>query len=76
MDDRGSFPGKTKDEIISIHHRVLALGPTQPPYQWVTRALILRVKRPGREANHSHQSSAKFKNVWSYTSTPPVYHDR
>jgi hypothetical protein len=35
-----------------------ALGPTQPPIQWVPRALSLGVKRPGREADHSPPSSA------------------
>jgi hypothetical protein len=29
-----------------------ALGPTQPPIQWVRRALSLGVKRPRREADH------------------------
>jgi hypothetical protein len=29
--------------------------------QWVLEALSLRVKRPGREANHSPQSSAEVK---------------
>jgi hypothetical protein len=28
------------------------------------------VKRPGREADHSPQSTAEIKNAWSYTSTP------
>jgi hypothetical protein len=28
------------------------------------------VKRQGREANHSHTTSAKAKNMWIYTSTP------
>jgi hypothetical protein len=28
-----------------------ALGPTQPPIQWVLGALSLGVKRPGREAD-------------------------
>jgi hypothetical protein len=28
------------------------LGPTQLPIQWVSRALYLGVKRPGREANY------------------------
>jgi hypothetical protein len=46
-----------------------ALGPTQPPIQWVLEALSLGVKRPRREANHSPPSSAKVKNAWSYTST-------
>jgi hypothetical protein len=29
------------------------------------------VKRPGRDANLSPPSNAKFKNTWIYTSTPP-----
>jgi hypothetical protein len=48
----------------------LALGPTQPPIQWVSGVLSLGVKRPGPEADHSPPSDAKVKNVWSYTSTP------
>jgi hypothetical protein len=38
-----------------------ALGPTQPPIQWVRGALFLGVKRPVREADHSPPSSAKVK---------------
>jgi hypothetical protein len=38
-----------------------ALGPTQPPIQWVQGALSLGVKRPGREADHSPPSSAEVK---------------
>jgi hypothetical protein len=38
-----------------------ALGPTQPPIQWVSVALSLGVKRPGREADHSPPSSAEVK---------------
>jgi hypothetical protein len=47
-----------------------ALGPTQPPIQWVPGVPSLEVKRPGREADHSPTSSAEVKNAWSYTSTP------
>jgi hypothetical protein len=39
-----------------------------------TGALSLRVKRPGREADHSPPSSAEVKNAWSYTSTPICLH--
>jgi hypothetical protein len=39
-----------------------ALGPTQPSIQWVPGALSRGVKRPGREANHSHPTSAEIKN--------------
>jgi hypothetical protein len=46
-----------------------ALGPTQPPIQWVPGAPSLGVKRPGREADPSPQSSAEVKNAWRYTST-------
>jgi hypothetical protein len=38
-----------------------ALGPTQPPIQWVPGALSLRVKRPGREADHSPPSSTEVE---------------
>jgi hypothetical protein len=36
-----------------------AMGPTQPPIQWVLGALSLGVKWPGREADHSPLSSAR-----------------
>jgi hypothetical protein len=37
-------------------------GPTQLSTQWVAENLSPRVKRPGREADHSPPSSAKVKN--------------
>jgi hypothetical protein len=49
-----------------------AVGPTQPPIQWVPGVLSLMVKRPGREADHSPPPSSKVKKAWSYTSTPPL----
>jgi hypothetical protein len=48
----------------------MALGPTQPPIQWISGVLSLGVKQPGHKADHSPPSSAQVKNVWSYTSTP------
>jgi hypothetical protein len=56
--------------IISFTASRTALGPTQPPIQWVSEALYLGVKWPGREVDHSPPSSAEVKNAWSYTSTP------
>jgi hypothetical protein len=47
-----------------------ALGSTKPLIQWVSGALSLGVKRPGREADHLPPSSAAVKNAWRYTSTP------
>jgi hypothetical protein len=38
-----------------------ALGPTQPPIQWVTGAPFLGIKRPGREVDRSPPSSAEVK---------------
>jgi hypothetical protein len=39
----------------------MALGPTQPPIQWVPDALSLGVKRPGREVDHLPPSSVEVK---------------
>jgi hypothetical protein len=47
-----------------------ALGPTQPPIQWVQRVLSLGVKRPGRETDHTPASSAEVRNTWNYNCTP------
>jgi hypothetical protein len=49
-----------------------ALGPIQPPIQWVPGILSLGVERQEPEADHSPPSSAEAKNVWGYTSTPPI----
>jgi hypothetical protein len=49
-----------------------ALGPTQPPIQWVPEAHFLGVKWPGSEADHSPPSSAEIKNAWRYIYTPPI----
>jgi hypothetical protein len=49
-----------------------ALGPTQPPIQWVPGALSLGVKRPGSETDHSPLSSSDVKNACNYTSTTPI----
>jgi hypothetical protein len=73
--------------MIGAHHRMrnwalliflfttasrTALGPTQPPIQWVPGALSLGIERAGREADHSPPSSADVKNAWSYTYTSPI----
>jgi hypothetical protein len=64
----------TEAENLSLHHRNIQTGSgTHPaPYPMGTRVLSLRVKRPGREADHSPPSSAEVKNAWSYTFTPPL----
>jgi hypothetical protein len=50
--DRDSIPGGDWEFFSSTP----ALGPTQPPMQWVPG-----VNRPGREVNHSPPSSAEVK---------------
>jgi len=42
-------------------------------YPMGTGAFSLRIKRPGREVDHSPPPSAEVKNAWSYTSTLPVH---
>jgi hypothetical protein len=74
LDDRGSrvrSPAGLEIFLFTTASRT-ALGPSQPPIQWVPGALSLGVKRPGCESDHSPPSSAEVKNAWSYISTPPV----
>jgi len=47
-----------------------AVGPAQPPIQWVTGFLSLGSS--GRVSSWPLTSSAEVKNEWSYSSTPPV----
>jgi hypothetical protein len=52
-----------------------ALGPTQPPIQWVPAALSLGIKRPSSEADHSPPSSAEVKEcVEQYLHSPIRLH--
>jgi hypothetical protein len=46
---------------IIIYGSRTALGPTQTPIHWIPGALSLRIKRPGREADHSPPSSSEVK---------------
>jgi hypothetical protein len=57
--------------IFSATYRT-ALGPIQPPVQWVAEALAQGAKRMGREDDHSPPSSAEVKNAWSCTSNHGV----
>jgi hypothetical protein len=55
---------------ISLNHGVQTGTGTHPAsYPMVSGALSLGVKRPEREADHSHPSSAEVK---SYTSIPTI----
>jgi hypothetical protein len=48
-----------------------ALGPIQPPIEWVPGTLSLGVKQPGREVDHLPPSSAEVKEcVQLYLHSP------
>jgi hypothetical protein len=60
------------DEKFSIFH-VVQTGSGGPPslYSMYTGDSFPTVKRPECEADDSPPSSAEFKKMWIYTSTPP-----
>jgi hypothetical protein len=70
LDGRGSIPDRGKILLFCAASRP-ALGPTQHPIYWVPDALSPRVKRPGREADHSLPSSAEVKDGGAI---PPLLH--
>jgi hypothetical protein len=67
------FPGGAIMEMLLMATvSTPALGPSQPPIQWVSGALFLWVKRPEREADHFPPFSTEVKNTWSSTTTPLI----
>jgi hypothetical protein len=72
LDDRGSIPGRGCDTVLLATASTSALGPTQPPIQWIPGVLSLRIKRPGREADHSPPHIVETNNAWTETSTFPI----
>jgi hypothetical protein len=58
-----------KNFLFSMSSR-LVLGPAQPRTQWIPGAFSLEVKQPGCEADHSPQTSAEVKKIWTYISAP------
>jgi hypothetical protein len=57
LDSQGSIPGKGKIFLVSTASTP-ALGPTQPPTEWLPRTFSPGLRRLGREADHLAQSSA------------------
>jgi len=53
---------------------ITALRPTQLRIQRSNEALFSGVKQPGREGDLSPPPSAKFNNIWIYSSTPRSGH--
>jgi hypothetical protein len=71
LDDRGSILGRGELFLYITSSRP-ALGPTQPPIQWVPEALSPGgVKPPKGEAEHSPPSSVDVKNDGAI---PPLTH--
>jgi hypothetical protein len=66
----GSSPGKGWEFFSSPPHSRPALGPEQPPIQWVQGAFSLGIQRSGCEADRLPATSDEVKNEWSYTSAP------
>jgi hypothetical protein len=62
LDDRGFESRQGLGIFLLTTASRPALGPTQPPVQWVPGALSLGVKWPGREADHLPPSSAEVKD--------------
>jgi hypothetical protein len=57
------FPAGTNNFFPVASVSKPALGPTQPPVQWVSGVLSPGVKvRPGRDADHSPPSSVEVEN--------------
>jgi hypothetical protein len=61
LDDRGFESRQVFGIFLFTAACRPALGPTQPPIQWVRGAVSLEVKQPRREADHSLPSSAEAK---------------
>jgi hypothetical protein len=56
---------------FSLLHIVQTGSEVHPAsYKMGTGGSFLGVKRQGCEADHSPQTSAKVKKMWTYTSTP------
>jgi hypothetical protein len=72
LDDRGFDSRRGLGIFLFATAFRTALRPTQHPIQWVPGVFTPVVKRPGREADHSHPYSAEVKNAWSYTSTRSI----
>jgi hypothetical protein len=68
---RPEFDSRRGQKSFLFTASIPDLNFTQPPIQWLTRALFPGLKRPMRGADHSPPSSADVKDAWSYTSFLP-----
>jgi hypothetical protein len=73
LDDQGSISIRGKIFLSSITSRP-ALGPVQPPVQWILEAVCLGVKQHGCETDHSPPCSAEVKNGGAVFPLPICLH--
>jgi hypothetical protein len=71
LDDRDLVHVRSKSSLFSIASRQ-ALGPTQPPIQWLPGPPSPGVKRQRLEADHSPSSSAEVKNGGAIPLLPDI----
>jgi len=71
LDGSGSDIGQGQEIFSSPKPFRLSLLPTHPPVQWVS-GFVAGGEAAAACILHSLPSSADFKNVWSYTSAPPI----
>jgi hypothetical protein len=72
LDNRGvgvRVPGRDRNDLVYTASRHI-LWSTELPIQWISWAVSLGVKRPGREADCSPPTSAEVNKTWMYISTP------
>jgi hypothetical protein len=63
LDDRGLESRQSLGIFLFTTMSIPALGPTQPPIQWVPGALSLVVNWQGLEADYSPPPRVEVKNV-------------
>jgi hypothetical protein len=77
LDDQGFKSQQGLGIFLFTTASTPALGPTQPPIQWVPGALSLGLKPPAREADHSPTSSTEVKEckeLYLYSPNIPSWH--
>jgi hypothetical protein len=77
LDDRGFVSRQGLGIFLLTIASRPSVGSTQPPIQWVSGFLSLRVKEKGREADYSPPSSAEVKErveLYLHSPNTPSWH--